>query len=115
METFTLKITKQERDALVRAAEAMADEYRHASEQVSSRYLSAGFHSDAVSFDRLANILKGLASREDINAAVKSQLHAGNKTYAIKTVRAATSMSLKEAMDYVDNFVDDPAYGAGII
>lgn len=116
METlYTLKITKGDRDALVRAVEATAEEYRYASEQVVSRYLSRGFQDDAMQFDRLGRLLKGLGSREEINEVVRRELTAGNKINAIKAVRAATLMGLKEAKEYVDNFTTAPDYGVGII
>lgn len=116
METvFTLKINSKDRDALVFAAEAMAEEYRHVAGQVLSRYLAKGFENDAVVYDNLANLLKGLADRVAVNEMVRRELAAGNKINAIKGVRTATSMGLREAKEYVDHFDGTPGYGIGLI
>lgn len=112
---FTLKISKQDRDKLVRAVEATADEYRHAAEQVLSRYLSSGFQKDAEDYDRLACALKNLVDRAELNEQVSRWLGLGLRIDAIKAVRTATSMGLKEAKEYVDNFTTAPDYGQGII
>lgn len=112
---FTLKLSKADRDALVRATEAMAQEYRHVADQVLSQYLADGFRGDAVVYDNLAHALKSLADREAINEMIRRELALGNKINAIKGVRAATLMGLKEAKEYVDNFTTAPDYGVGII
>lgn len=112
---FTLKINEVDREMLVHAAKAMADEYRHVSEQLVSRYLAAQFTNDAQKFERLANVLKNLTTRARINEVIKTELSLGNKINAIKYVREATSMGLKEAKEYVDNFDGTTGYGIGII
>jgi len=108
---FTLKITKQERDELLLAVEAAAEEYRSVANQVASRYLAKAFENDAVGFDRLAYALKNLANRQEVNEIVAvgfdrlayalknranrrevneivaRELATGNKINAIKAVR----------------------------
>lgn len=101
--------------ALVRATEAMAQEYRHVADQVLSQYLADGFRGDAVVYDNLTTALKGLADREAINEMIRRELAIGNKINAIKGVRAATSMGLREAKEYVDGYDGTPGYGLGKI
>lgn len=103
-QNFVLKISAVDRDILVRAMEAMRDEYERIAETMQSSYLANGFRTDGVSFYRLIFALRSLASREELDARVAENLRAGNKINAIKAVREVTSWGLKEAKDYVDGF-----------
>lgn len=101
-DTVLLRVTTKERDMIVTALHALADEYRHLIGANVSNYLRDGFEQDskeAIALARDIKLVEPMMTKAELEAAVYRMLELNPRELipAIKLYRTHTAAGLHEA------------------